>query len=289
MTEIMTVMNSAEFGEVRTVLRDGEPWFVAADVCKALELGNVSRAVERLDDDEKGITPIHTLGGEQEMLIVNEPGLYTLILGSRKAEAKAFKRWITHDVLPSIRKQGYYSMIKDEDLVAILTERRKENATYLLEELADGYEKINVERYEQLKVIWNNLRFDLDLKEVDKLIDEIWRGDGAGAAEAKKHYRDLYFSKLGMSHIYGKWKDPKKPKVRKFVREREIIQYYEKVALEEKLKEILNNGGCRIEDCKNSIELLERRDRAVLKQYYELQDLKAEVKRLKEMVSAAAG
>lgn len=287
MTDIMSVMNNAEFGEVRTVLRDGEPWFVAADVCKALELGNVSRAVERLDDDEKGITPIHTLGGEQEMLIVNEPGLYTLILGSRKPEAKAFKRWITHDVLPSIRKQGYYSMIKDEDLIAIISERRKENADYLLEGLAEQYEKINSERYEQLRRIWNTRRFDLNLEEVDAEIDKIWKGDIAGAEEAKKHYRSLYFHKYGLSEIYGRWKDPKKPKVRKFAREREMIQYYEKMALERKLKEILNNGECRIEDCENSIELLERRDRAVLKQYYEIQSLKAENDRLKNMVNAA--
>lgn len=287
MTSNITIMNSAEFGEVRTVLREGEPWFVAKDVCDVLGLGNNRQALARLDDDELASLVMTSGGQGREMNIVSESGLYSLILTSRKPEAKAFKRWITHDVLPSIRKQGYYSMIKDEDLVAILTERRKENATYLLEELADSYEKVNAERYEQLKVIWNNLRFDLDLKEVDKLIDEIWCGDGAGAAEAKKHYRDLYFSKLGMSHIYGKWKDPKKPKVRKFARERETIRYYEKVALEEKLNEILNNGGCRIEDCKNSIELLERRDRAVLKQYYEIQSLKAENERLKNMVNAA--
>jgi len=93
---------------VRTVLKDGEPWFVAADVCRALEIGDTHKAVERLDDDEKGRSLIPTLGGEQELLIVNEPGLYTLVLGSRKQEARAFKRWITHEVIPSIRKHGGY-------------------------------------------------------------------------------------------------------------------------------------------------------------------------------------
>ena len=93
---------------MRTVLKDGEPWFVAADVCRALDIIQPTRACERLDEDEKGVSSIHTLGGEQELLVVNEPGLYTLVLGSRKPEARAFKRWITHEVIPSIRKHGGY-------------------------------------------------------------------------------------------------------------------------------------------------------------------------------------
>ena len=97
-----------EFGEVRTLNIENEPWFVAADVCKALDLGNASMTLSRLDDDEKGVSLIDTLGGVQNMVTVNEPGLYTLVLGSRKPEAKAFKRWITHDVIPSIRKNGGY-------------------------------------------------------------------------------------------------------------------------------------------------------------------------------------
>lgn len=79
-------------GAVRTMAINGEPWFVASDVCKALELGNPSMTVERLDDDEKGISTIDTLGGKQRMAIINEPGLYSLVITSRKPEAKAFKR-----------------------------------------------------------------------------------------------------------------------------------------------------------------------------------------------------
>lgn len=98
---------------MRTTAIDGEPWFVAADVCRALELGNVSRAIERLDDDEGGLLEItHPQNPDKKIKvnIVNEPGLYTLVLGSRKPEAKAFKRWITHEVLPTLRKTGSYSM-----------------------------------------------------------------------------------------------------------------------------------------------------------------------------------
>ena len=104
----LVTFENAAFGKIRTLTIDGEPWFVAADGCKALELGNPSMTVERLDADEKGISSIDTLGGKQRMAIINEPGLYSVILCSRKPEAKAFKRWITHEVIPAIRKYGGY-------------------------------------------------------------------------------------------------------------------------------------------------------------------------------------
>lgn len=107
----MTVFENPEFGQVRTVEREGEPWFVAADVCRALEIRNSRDAVARLDDDEKN-TVVLTNGnrGNPNMSIVNEPGLYSLVLGSRKPEAKAFKRWITHEVIPAIRKRWAYAI-----------------------------------------------------------------------------------------------------------------------------------------------------------------------------------
>ncbi|MEK4488305.1 phage antirepressor [Paenibacillus sp. FSL L8-0493] len=94
--------------EVRSTVIDGQPWFVAKDVCDVLELTNSRMAIDRLDEDEKGVSSTDTLGGKQSLAIINEPGLYSLILGSRKPEAKQFKRWITHDVIPSIRKTGGY-------------------------------------------------------------------------------------------------------------------------------------------------------------------------------------
>lgn len=94
--------------EVRSTVIDSEPWFVAKDVCDVLELTNSRMAIERLDEDEKGVSSIDTLGGKQNITIVNESGLYSLILGSRKPEAKQFKRWITHEVIPMIRKTGGY-------------------------------------------------------------------------------------------------------------------------------------------------------------------------------------
>lgn len=131
--EIDKVFQNSEYGELRVVVREGEPWFVAADVCKALEIKDTWNSMQRLDDDEKGTCSISTLGGKQEMFIVNEPGLYSLVLGSRKPEAKAFKRWVTHEVLPSIRKNGMYAtpmtvekMIEDPDYAISLLQRVKD-------------------------------------------------------------------------------------------------------------------------------------------------------------------
>lgn len=94
--------------EIRIVENDGEPWFVAKDVCDALGLTDPSKTLERLDPDEKGTNTIRTPGGAQKMAAINEAGVYRLIFTSRKPEAEAFKRWLAHDVLPEIRKTGSY-------------------------------------------------------------------------------------------------------------------------------------------------------------------------------------
>ena len=108
--KLMIFENDA-FGKVRTLNLNGEPWFVAVDVCSVLDLSNPTIAVSRLDEDERAK---FNLGRQGDATIVNEPGLYALVLGSRKPEAKAFKRWITHEVIPAIRKHGVY--ITDEKL-----------------------------------------------------------------------------------------------------------------------------------------------------------------------------
>lgn len=102
---------------VRTIEKSGELWWVLKDVCGALAIVDHISVSKRLDEDEKGVGQIHPLsgkGGAQEMLLINEPGLYNVILRSDKPEAKEFKRWVTHEVLPSIRKTGAYSVQKPE-------------------------------------------------------------------------------------------------------------------------------------------------------------------------------
>jgi len=94
---------------LRTTMRNGETWFVASDVCEVLEHSNPRQVVSRLEDDEKGVLSLDTLGGVQKVNVVNESGLYGLIFTSRKPEAKAFRRWVTSEVLPAIRKTGRYA------------------------------------------------------------------------------------------------------------------------------------------------------------------------------------
>ena len=131
--EDLQVFNNISFGQVRVQELDNELWFVAKDVCECLGLGDTSKAVGRLDADEKGTNSIPTPGGHQNLLTVNEYGLYSLVLSSRKPEAKEFKRWITHDVIPAIRKTGSYSIAipktLPEALRAYANEVESHNAT----------------------------------------------------------------------------------------------------------------------------------------------------------------
>ena len=121
---------------VRTVISDGEPWFVAADVCRILKLGSVSLAINGnpsrseiggLELDEKGVYSVSTLGGPQDLLCVSESGLYALIFKSRKPQAKAFRRWVTGTVLPQIRKSGSFvgKLPSRSELAAMVIEQEK--------------------------------------------------------------------------------------------------------------------------------------------------------------------
>ena len=127
------IFENEQFGQIRTINKDGEPWFAIVDVCKALELSDTSKAAERLDGDE--LTRIKFVSGGQtrEMFFANESGLYSLVLGSRKPEARQFKRWITHEVIPAIRKHGMYAtpetaekILNDPDFLIKTLETLKE-------------------------------------------------------------------------------------------------------------------------------------------------------------------
>lgn len=109
MNELQVFHNA--FGNVRIILQDNEPWFIAKDVCDCLEINNSRQALSRLDDDEKNSVILNDgIAGNPTKAIVNEYGLYSLVMSSRKPEAKDFRRWVTHEVLPSIRKYGTYSV-----------------------------------------------------------------------------------------------------------------------------------------------------------------------------------
>lgn len=108
------VFENKEFGQIRVTRDDGgDPWFVARDITDALGLDRT--AIRRLDADEKGVRSMHTHGGAQEMAFVSESGFYSLVLASKKPGAKRFKRWVTHDVLPAIRRDGGYMVARDDE------------------------------------------------------------------------------------------------------------------------------------------------------------------------------
>lgn len=107
----LQVFRNNEFGQIRTLTIDNEPWFVGKDVADALGYSNTRDALSKhVDDEDKGVANCDTLGGTQEMVIINESGLYSLIMSSKLPSAKKFKRWVTSEVLPSIRKTGSYSV-----------------------------------------------------------------------------------------------------------------------------------------------------------------------------------
>ena len=109
----LQIFSNPEFGQVRTVEIDGTPWLVGKDVAVALGYKNPQRAIrDHVEDEDKGMTKTVTPSGEQEMLIINESGLYSLILSSKMPKAKAFKRWVTGEVLPALRKNGVYETVK---------------------------------------------------------------------------------------------------------------------------------------------------------------------------------
>lgn len=117
----LQIFENPEFGQVRTVTINDEPWFVGKDVARSLGYTNSSKALaDHVDDEDKGVTKRYTLGGTQQMTIINESGLYALIFGSRLESARKFKRWVTSEVLPSIRKTGSYAggLTKDDYIKA---------------------------------------------------------------------------------------------------------------------------------------------------------------------------
>lgn len=153
------IFNNDQFGEIRTIVKNGEPLFVLKDVCNVFGEQNYRRVAQRLDEDEKGVSQINTPGGAQNMTLVTEAGLYTALFNmqptkargvsdeyieKRCAELKAFKRWVTHDVLPAIRKTGKYETKPMTDYQQMMDETRRKNASIqtarLLMQLANQYD-----------------------------------------------------------------------------------------------------------------------------------------------------
>lgn len=109
LSENIKIFNNAEFGEIRVMLIDDDPWFVGKDIAVALGYNNPQKAIrDHVDEQDKGVNEMDTPGGKQPIIIINESGLYSLIFSSKLESAQRFKHWVTHEVLPSIRKHGMY-------------------------------------------------------------------------------------------------------------------------------------------------------------------------------------
>ncbi|WP_283610526.1 phage antirepressor [Faecalispora anaeroviscerum] len=145
------IFENEEFGQVRTLLIDGEPWFVGRDIAEILKYSNTRKAIaDHVDDDDKtdGVTIRDSIGRSQKPIIINESGLYSLILSSKLPAAKKFKRWVTGEVLPSIRKHGaYITMPKLEEIMA-----NPDSLELLLKQLLAETQK-NKELEQQLTVL----------------------------------------------------------------------------------------------------------------------------------------
>lgn len=181
--------------QVRT-LSDGEVvWFVAKDIATILGHANPERAIRKyVDDEDKGVTELVTPGGTQSVTVITEYGVYSLILASHTEEAKKFKHWVTHEVLPSIRKQGFYSVLPDQELIDLLVKRQSENPTFLREAAVDLKSKKALEQLAQdaqLRELWKQ-RAELPLGEYKSRLDVICNGNFTLLNKETKKYEKWY-------------------------------------------------------------------------------------------------
>ena len=145
--------------------RDGEPWFVAKEVCAILEHTNHVRAIQKLEEDEKGVTKVYSLGGEQDTLIISESGLYTLIIRSNKPNAKKFRKWVTSEVLPSIRKNGKYELgLASNELATAREEELLRKIINLQDEVISLYRKLDGNK--KVKSVFISADEVLEIKEL---------------------------------------------------------------------------------------------------------------------------
>lgn len=181
--------------QVRT-LSDGEVvWFVAKDIATILGHANPERAIRKyVDDEDKVVTKLVTTGGEKDTTFITEYGVYSLILASHTEEAKQFKHWVTHEVLPSIRKQGFYSVLPDQELIDLLVKRQTWNPTFLREAAVDLKSKKALEQLAQdaqLRELWKQ-RAELPLGEYKSRLDVICNGNFTLLNKETKKYEKWY-------------------------------------------------------------------------------------------------
>lgn len=181
--------------QVRTLSEGEVIWFVAKDVATILGHANPERAIRKyVDEEDRGVTELVTPGGIQNVTIISEYGVYSLILSSHTEEAKKFKHWVTHEVLPSIRKQGFYSVLPDQELIDLLVKRQSENPTFFREAAVDLKSKKALEQLAQdaqLRELWKQ-RAELPLGEYKSRLDVICNGNFTLLNKETKKYEKWY-------------------------------------------------------------------------------------------------
>lgn len=197
MTDIQ-IFNNPDFGDIRTVEIDGEVWFVGKDIAEALGYGkgkSLNNAVaNHVDDEDKGVTEMETPGGIQKMVIINESGMYALILSSKLESAKKFKKWVTSEVLPAIRKNGSYTMpISTNDKIMLL---------------AQGHMELQQE-VDSIKKDMESLKMDLPILPVeeDRITSAVKRkGLAVMGGKTSNAYRDKSIRRKVYQGIYANLK-----------------------------------------------------------------------------------
>ena len=235
----LTVFENPEFGSIRTVELDGEPWLVGKDVAEALGYTNPRKAlIDHVDDEDKGVTKCYTPGGDQDMTIINESGLYSLVLSSKLPTARKFRRWVTSEVLPSIRKTGRYTAKPMTSYQQMMAETRRRNAQIqearIYTELAKRYKGTT---YEQ--VLNAHATRSLSGEYLLPLPEAGERLMSAGEVGAKLGISGNLVGKLANKHglktdQYGKWVHDKSPYSPK-----EVPSFRYKECVVDKLREIL--------------------------------------------------
>lgn len=199
MNNTMSLNFTFNCAEVRTITEGEVIWFVGKDVATILGHTNPERAIRKfVDDEDRRVTELVTLEGERmvnrEMTFITEYGVYSLILASHTEEAKRFKHWVTHEVLPSIRKQGFYSLLPDQELIDLLVKRQSENPTFLRDAAVDLKSRKALEQLtqdKQLQDLWSE-RTTLPVGEYKSRLDVICNGNFTLLNKELRKYEKWY-------------------------------------------------------------------------------------------------
>ena len=204
----LEIFKNNEFGEIRTVEINNEPWFVGKDVAEVLGYSNPRKAIgDHIDDEDKGVTKCDTLGGSQDLIIINESGLYSLILSSKLPTAKAFKRWVTSEVLPAIRKHGLYAIddiLENPDIaIQALTKLKEERAARKALELDNQVKSQQIAELQPKATYYDLILQCKDLLSVTEIAKDY--GMSAKGLNAMLHELGVQYNQSGVWFLYAKY------------------------------------------------------------------------------------